>query len=337
MSHNAHAPFDLLGPDEIVLAAETALGRSARLDGTVLAYPSYINRVYGLRREEGAELVAKFYRPGRWSREAILEEHRFVLDCAEAELPVVAPLELADGGTLGELILAEDEEEWTIHFALYPKMGGRNFDAEGDDDWLRLGSLVGRCHASGALRPAHHRLTCSPAALTVPLAQGLLDEGLVHPKLEEDFAALSSEILGLIAPRFASLRFGRIHGDCHRGNILDRPGEGLLLIDFDDMMWGPAVQDLWLLLPDRAGRCRRELELLVEGYERFSSFDRGELVLIEALRFMRMIYFLAWRSRQRGDAWFAREFPDWGGEAFWIRELEDLRDQARVVREELGI
>jgi Ser/Thr protein kinase RdoA (MazF antagonist) len=336
------APFDLLGPAEIVQAVESAL--SLRLDGTVTVYPSYINRVYGLRREDGGELVAKFYRPGRWSREAILEEHRFVRDCAEAELPVVAPLDLGGGGSLGELSLTDEEGERRmpapempeIPFALYPKMGGRNFDAENGEDWLRLGSLVGRCHAAGALHPARHRPICSPALLTVPLAQGLLDEGLVHPKLEDEFADICSETLEAIVPLFRSISLGRIHGDCHRGNILDRPGEGLLLIDFDDMMLGPAVQDLWLLLPDRAGLCARELGLLVEGYERFSPFNHRELALIEPLRFMRMVYFLAWRSRQRGDAWFSREFPDWGNEAFWIREIEDLRDQAQVIREELA-
>ena len=329
------AAFDLLGPAEIVRAAETALG--LRLDGTVSAYPSYINRVYGLRREDGGELVAKFYRPGRWSPEALAEEHRFVRDCAEAELPVAAPLELAGGGSLGELRLeVETGGETAIRFALYPKMGGRNFDAERDEDWLRLGALVGRCHAVGALGRAEHRPTCDPVLLTVPLAQGLLDQGLVHPKLEDEFADLCSETLESIIPLFQPIAYGRIHGDCHRGNILDRPGEGLMLIDFDDMMTGPAVQDLWLLLPDRAGLCVRELELLIEGYEPFSRFDRRELALIESLRFMRMVYFLAWRSRQRGDAWFAREFPDWGGEAFWIRELEDLRDQARVIGQELA-
>ncbi len=339
----APAPFDLLGPSEIVRAVEEGLG--SRLDGTVTVYPSYINRVYGLRREDGGELVAKFYRPGRWSREAILEEHRFVRDCADAELPVAAPLELGGGGTLGELSLSGEESSapdraapasTEIFFALYPKMGGRNFDAENDEDWLRLGSLVGRCHAAGALRTAGHRPICGPVDLTAPLAQGLVDEGMVHPKLEEEFADICSETLEAIVPLFRSVSSGRIHGDCHRGNILDRPGEGLFLIDFDDMMLGPAVQDLWLLLPDRAGLCVRELGLLVEGYERFSRFDRRELALIEPLRFMRMVYFLAWRSRQRGDAWFAREFPDWGNEAFWIRETEDLRDQARVIREELA-
>ena len=142
-----------------------------------------------------------------------------------------------------------------------------------------------------------------------------------------------------LQPRFEGLSFRSIHGDCHRGNILDRlgssskPGDGLLIIDFDDMMMGPAVQDLWLLLPDHAEQCRKELGLLVEGYEAFLSFDRRELELVEGLRFMRMVYFLAWRSKQRNDKWFKESFPDWGSKAFWTAELEDLRDQAELVLE----
>jgi len=329
--------FDRLGPLEMTAAVEAALGGRGRLNGTVTAYPSYVNRVYGFGLDEGGDIIAKFYRPGRWSRAAVLEEHRFVMDCAEAELPVVAPMPLATGETLGELCLDGDGTEGgpVLFFALFPKRGGRNFDAERGEDWLRLGGLVARCHVAGDLRPSPNRLRCDPRSLTASLAQGLLDQGLVHPKLEERFARLCSETLEYVSPLFSGLHFGRIHGDCHRGNILDRPGEGLLLIDFDDMMVGPRVQDLWLLLPDHAATCRAEIAALVEGYEQFKPFDPRELRLIESLRFMRMIYFLAWRSMQRDDAWFAREFPDWGGEAFWIREMEDLQDQADILREEL--
>ena len=210
-------------------------------------------------------------------------------------------------------------------------MGGRNFDAEADEDWLRLGAVLGRLHAVGGIREAPFRLRCDPIGLTRPLLHGLLDEGLVHPDLAGDFEELCAGVIDSLAPRFESLLFRRIHGDCHRGNILDRPGSGLLIIDFDDMMTGPAVQDLWLLLPDHAAECRRELGLLVEGYEAFLPFDRRELELVEGLRFMRMVYFLAWRSKQRNDTWFRESFPDWGNKAFWTTEIEDLRDQAELV------
>jgi Ser/Thr protein kinase RdoA (MazF antagonist) len=210
-------------------------------------------------------------------------------------------------------------------------MGGRNFDAEADEDWLRLGSLLGRLHAVGGIRPAPNRAVCGPSSLTRPLLRGLLDQGIVHGDLASAYEDLCEATLTRIEPRFAGLSLGRIHGDCHRGNILDRPSEGLYVIDFDDMMTGPAVQDLWLLLPDHADKCRRELALLVEGYERFLPFDPRELGLIESLRFMRMVYFLAWRAGQRDDAWFKKSFPDWGSKAFWQDELDDLRDQAELA------
>jgi Ser/Thr protein kinase RdoA (MazF antagonist) len=327
--------FDLLSPDSIAAAVEGGLGLGT--DGMISAYPSYVNRVYGMRLDDEREVVVKFYRPGRWSRDCILDEHRFLRDCAEAELPVALPLDLMGGESLGELVLegelsAKGEpSESSFFFALFPKMGGRNFDAESDEDWLRLGAVLGRLHAVGGIREAPSRLRCDPRRLTLPQLRGLLDEGLVHPELAAEFEELCSGVIDALAPRFEGLSFRRIHGDCHRGNILDRPGSGLYIIDFDDMMTGPAIQDLWLLLPSHADECTRELGLLVEGYEAFLPFDRRELELVEGLRFMRMVYFLAWRSRQRHDKWFRESFPDWGNKAFWTTELEDLRDQAERV------
>jgi Ser/Thr protein kinase RdoA (MazF antagonist) len=321
--------FDLLSPDAISAAVEGSLGIGS--GGTISAYPSYVNRVYGLRLDDDREIVAKFYRPGRWSRECILDEHRFIADAARAELPVAVPLALEGGDTLGELVLEDEEGESAFSFALFPKMGGRNFDAEADEDWLRLGAVLGRLHAVGGERKAPHRLVCGPESLTAPQLRELRDQGLVHPDLRAEFEELCARVIAFLSPRFEGIAPRRIHGDCHRGNILDRPGEGLYIIDFDDMMTGPAAQDLWLLLPDHAEKCRRELGLLVEGYETFLPFDRRELELIEGLRFMRMVYFLAWRARQRHDKWFRESFPDWGGKAFWLTELEDLRDQAELL------
>jgi Ser/Thr protein kinase RdoA (MazF antagonist) len=325
----APGSFDLLSPDAIAAAVEGGLGLGT--DGTISAYPSYVNRVYGLRCDDDRELVAKFYRPGRWSREAILDEHRFLADASRAELPVAVPLALIGGESLGELLLEDELGENSFFFALFPKMGGRNFDAESEEDWLRLGSLLGRLHAVGDTGDAPHRARCSPDLLTRPLLRELFDQGLVHPDLISEFEDICEEVLSSLEPGFEGLKFRRIHGDCHRGNILDRPGEGLYVIDFDDMMTGPAVQDLWLLLPDHAEKCRHELGLLVEGYETFLPFNRRELGLVEGLRFMRMVYFLAWRARQRNDSWFRESFPDWGSKAFWISELQDLRDQAELT------
>ena len=328
------ASFDLLTPEAALEALESVHG--LRLDGTVSAYPSYVNRVYGVRTDEGEEFVAKFYRPGRWSIAAIEEEHHFLADCAAAEVPVVAPIPDADGETVATLEVAGSEKTAEFPFALFPKRGGRNFDAETDDQWFRLGSIVGRCHVVGRRDEAPHRPVCTPEQWTRPFVDELLAEGVVHPDFATELRELSDELIALSTPHFDGVPRQRIHGDCHRGNLLDRPGEGLLIIDFDDMMTGPAVQDLWLLLPGYAADCRRELTMLLDGYESFLEFPRASLELIEPLRFMRMIHFLAWQARQRHDHWFTREFPQWGTKQFWLRELEDLKTQAEVVREQLS-
>ena len=318
--------FDALSPSLSIEAIEEHFG--LLLDGTVSTYPSYINRVYGLKSDEGESLVAKFYRPGRWSYESILEEHRFISECAAAELPVVAPLAAPDASTLATLELELDETTIEYHFALFPKKGGRNFDAESDLDWHRLGALTGRLHQVAAKAGAPHRPRFDDR-----LVKGWIEElrQLIHPDALDDFEEITAAALASILPRLATMPLQRIHGDLHRGNILERPGEGLLLIDFDDCMTGPPVQDLWLLLPDRAPKCERELGLLLEGYGEFATLPQGSVALIEALRFLRMLHFLAWRARQRDDAWFAKEFPDWGSRGYWSQEIESLREQAQEL------
>lgn len=332
MSEPAEPPgsrFDVLTPDVILSSIEDAYG--LRLDGTLQPYPSYVNRVYGVRTDDGAEYVAKFYRPGRWTIEAIVEEHDFVLDCAEAEVPVVAPVADADGFTLQITEVEHRGAAVDFPFALYRKRGGRGFDAERDEDWFRLGSLAGRVHAVAARRGADHRIVCTPEASSRGFVAELRELDVVHPELREEFFSLVDRGIELIAPLFAGVPLQRIHGDFHRANVLERGEDGLLLIDFDDMMIGPPVQDLWLLLPDRAWDSRRELTMIVDGYEQFCAFDSSTLELVEPLRFMRMIYYLAWSALQVNDHRFREQNPDWGGKAFWIREIEDLRTQLEMM------
>ena len=325
--------FDFLTPDNVLHAVESAF--SVRLDGTLQAYSSYVNRVYGIRTDDGDEYVVKFYRPGRWTDDALAEEHEFVLDCADAELPVVAPIADSEGDTLQTLEVESESGVAHAAFALYAKRGGRGFDAESDDDWLRLGTLLGRLHLVASRHRAEHRLTCTPLGSTVQFVNELLDSGAVYGDLLDEFRTVVEEAIALITPLFDSIPTQRIHGDFHRGNVLEREGEGLLIIDFDDMMMGPPVQDLWLLLPDHAFAAMRELNLLLEGYEQFVCFDRATLALIEPLRLMRMIYYLAWSAYQLSDHKFLAANPDWGSRAFWIREVEDLRTQASVIVAEM--
>lgn len=324
--------FDTLTPTVVITAIEGAF--DVELDGTLEPFPSYVNRVFGVRTEDGEEIIAKFYRPHRWSTEAILEEHSFVAELADAEIPVVPPLLDTEGDSIFEVEVdrGDGREPVVIAFALFPKRGGRGFDAEGDDDWLRLGGLVGRIHNVGRRSTATTRLRVDPVEWTGEHIEYLIRERIVHPEFVAEFSEITQTTVELIQPMFSGVETHRIHGDCHRGNILERPGEGLLLIDFDDMMIGPAIQDLWLLLPDHAEKCYRELSLLSEGYSRFGTLDPGEFKLIEPLRFMRMVHFLSWRAHQRHDDWFRREFPEWGNSAFWLREIEDLREQAWYIR-----
>jgi Ser/Thr protein kinase RdoA (MazF antagonist) len=314
--------FEQLTPDRIIGAVEAASGM--RLTGLVLALPSYINRVYELRATDGTKVIAKFYRPGRWTRDAIVDEHNYVVDCCDAEIPVVAPLTLNNGSTL-----AEHEG---VLFALYPKRSGRQLEMNSDADWTRTGSLVARVHLCGEKRPAPNRITLDPGLSTLADVNHLCDS-IVTERFREPFRAVCMQLVETAAPLWSGLERIRIHGDCHRGNILDRLDEGLLLIDFDDMASGPPVQDLWLLLPDRAGNSGREIELFLQGYELFRRFDRQSLRCIEPLRAMRMVYFLAWCGRQAGDAQFKKNFPDWGSDRFWQREISDLREQMGFVME----
>jgi Ser/Thr protein kinase RdoA (MazF antagonist) len=312
--------FASLTPDEILCAVEEATGR--HMTGLTVALPSYINRVYELRAKDGTKLIAKFYRPGRWSQEAILDEHRFLLDCEESELPVVAPLPLSTGETLGS--------RGGFLFALYPKRAGRQLEITGISDWPRLGSLVGRLHVCGEKRAAPNRVVIDPRMSALHDVDFLCAH-VVPERFRGQYRDIATAIIEAGKGAFENTERIRIHGDCHRGNILDRLEQGLMLIDFDDMAMGPPVQDLWLLLPDRPPACGLEIDLFLEGYERFRSFDRGSLRCIEPLRAMRMIYFLAWVSRQANDAVFKRNFPDWGSDTFWQREIGDLREQAGFI------
>lgn len=310
------ADFTELVPDRFLPALEEALG--VKLTPLIRPFPSYINRVYEVQTDDEKSYVAKFYRPGRWTKDALQDEHAFIHDCAEDEIPVVAPLTLKNGTTLGNLD--------GIHFAVFPKRAGRRFDIENRESWERVGVLLARLHNAGEKRRAPARLTLNPQATTRKYVDQLAESG-VNPENRDKFKDVCGRIIDAISPLFEGTEAIRIHGDFHKGNILERPGEGLLLIDFDDMMTGPAVQDLWLLLPDRWPESKPTLELLLEGYGKFREFDMRSTALIEALRAMRMIYFAAWCSLQAGDAQFQARFPGYGSRAFWNQEILDLYEQ----------
>lgn len=317
----ANAVFENLEPEIIFDAVEKHCG--VFLDGSITPYNSYINRVFGVTDDDEKDYIVKFYRPGRWSAEAIRDEHRFLFDCAEMEIPVVPPLAGKTGDSVGKAA--------GFLFAVFPRCRARTFDITSDDDWLRVGSVIGRMHQTGKKNAAPNRLRCSPADTTARYIASIAEKRLVHPDCSGDFTRICADALALITPLFEGIPTHRIHGDCHRGNILETRDRLITLIDFDDMMTGPAIQDLWLLLSGHLSDSMAEMNLIIEGYEQFCEFDRRTLNLVEPLRFMRHIYFLNWCATQLDDSGFAARMPEWGNRAFWIQETEDLQTQLEHI------
>lgn len=314
--------FHDLTPDRVIALVEEALG--VRLTNLFRPLNSYINRVYELEREEGGGLVAKFYRPGRWSTEALEDEHDFLRELVEAEIPVIAPLTLRGGGTLG----CGGE----LHFAVYPKKSGRVFDEYSDEQWLELGRLIGRVHVVGARLRPRDRITMAPGHSTRSQVDYILGGDFIPPDLAGGFRELADTLIGEVEPMFRGIEMIRIHGDCHISNLIYRPGETFYLIDFDDMAVGPPVQDFWMLLPGYRGESLAEIDIFLEGYETFRSFDRRTLRLIGPLRAMRFIHYMAWCAHQVAEDGHSRVAPDFGTRGYWLREMGDLAGQLERIR-----
>lgn len=324
MNSNA-GDFDSLEPSLIIDAVEKESGLS--LSPLVHPLPSYINRVYELQDDEGGRFVAKFYRPGRWSEEAIREEHDFMEDCHDMDIPLALPEILKSEDTLGRT-------EEGILFALYPYKSGRLWEfREDDEQWYRLGQLIGRMHSAGRQDDAPSRPRIHPDGTFLRDCSEILEKNWIPGGHAGEFEKLASDISELINPLFRDVEEHRIHGDFHCGNILDRMDQGLMIIDFDDMATGPGVQDFWLLLPGHASACRKEFFMLLDGYQEFCAMNPDALGLVEPLRVMRMVYFLAWCGRQKDDYSFRKHYPDWGSEAFWESEIMDLQNQLQEIRD----
>lgn len=316
--------FEDLAPNIVIDFVETELG--TKLTGFTATLPSYINRVYELETIDKERIIAKFYRPGRWRKETLIDEHQFTIECFEAEVPVVAPLMLKNGKTLG---CADG-----IFFVVFPKRAGRRYEIIDDEGWTRVGALIGRMHMVGSLKTAKHRAVLDPNKLTKSEVDFLISGSFITPSYEKEFRKLMDEVFSIIGNRFDDFEKIRIHADCHYANILDRMEQGLVLIDFDDMMMGPAVQDIWLILPDHINNCRREFDAIIDGYEQFLEFDYFSIKLIESLRILRIIYFLSWCARQSNDFKFQYNFPNWGSDQFWRAEIADIRHQLNIIKQD---
>jgi Ser/Thr protein kinase RdoA (MazF antagonist) len=309
--------FFRLTPDHVLGAVEAG---GFLPTGHCSALNSLENRVYDVRLDDGSHVVAKFYRPERWTREAILEEHRFLADLREAEIPVCAPLEFPDGGTLHEV------EE--IFYAVWPRTGGRAPDELTDESLAVLGRLLARIHNAGAGREAPERRRLS--------SEHLIHEPLrvLEPRLPSSCAAryrqAALQVAELYDSRAAGVPVHRIHGDCHVGNLL-RGDAGFFFLDFDDFVVGPAVQDIWMLAPGRDAEGLRQRDVVIQGYREFRDFSPGWLSLAEPLRAMRFVYYAAWIARRWEDPAFPPTFPHFGSEAYWDRETRDLEEQLERI------
>ena len=322
-NRNDDSVFQDLGPDMVLNLVERSLDVS--LTNLFRPLNSYINRVYELQQDNGAGLIVKFYRPGRWTGEAIQEEHDFLLELSEEEIPVIAPLKFPDNSTLG---LFED-----VHYAVFPKRGGRSVDEFNDDQWIQLGRLLGRVHLVGEKKSARFRPVMSPGSSTRQQLDYLLAGAVVPEEVKQPLGSVVEEIIAETTPLFAGQRQIRIHGDCHFSNIIYRPGESFYLIDFDDMAMGPPVQDIWMLLPGTLDEAFVEMDLLLEGYETFLPFDRRSFRLIEPLRAMRFVHYMAWCAHQVAADGYTRVIDDFGTQSYWRKEIADLHDQLERIRE----
>ncbi|MBB3102927.1 serine/threonine protein kinase [Azomonas macrocytogenes] len=319
MSH----PFDALTPD-LVLDAVESLGHLS--DARVLALNSYENRVYQVGIEDSQPLIAKFYRPQRWSDAAIREEHAFTLELAGHEVPVIAPL-VQEGETLFE--------HASFRFALFPRRGGRAPEPDNLDQMFRFGQLLGRLHAIGASQPFRHREQLGVQNFGHASLATLLDGGFVPQSLRPAYESVARHLLERVETAFASTPFAsiRLHGDCHPGNILSRD-EQLLLVDLDDCRSGPAMQDLWMMLAGSRQERLAQLAELVEGYQEFFDFDARQLRLIEPLRALRLLHYSAWLARRWDDPAFPQSFPWFGSERYWGDQILTLREQMAALDEE---
>jgi len=332
-SERSH-PYDALSPDLILAAVEQT---GLRCDGRLLALNSFENRVYQVGIEDAAPLVAKFYRPLRWPREAILEEHAFALELAEAELPILAPLRDQDiaGAQRTRAQNVTLREHGGFAYALYLRQRGRAPEFEDRDILTWMGRFIGRIHAIGALGAFLHRPALDVATFGEEPAAFLLDQGFIPSDLRPAYTTLVRQVLDQTSACFE--RAGqvsriRLHGDCHAGNVL-WDGEGPHFVDLDDARSGPAVQDLWMLLSGERAAMEQQLGAVLLGYREFYDFNLAELHLVEALRTLRLIHYAGWLARRWQDPSFPANFPWFNTQRFWQDHVLALREQAALMQE----
>lgn len=316
-------PYDALTPDCILNAIES---QDYLCNAQLLALNSYENRVYQVGMEDGPPLIAKFYRPKRWSDEQIIEEHQFTLLLKELDIPAVPPLQNSKGESLFHFN--------NFRFTLYPRQGGHAPELDNLDNLVVLGRFMGRIHAAGADQPFAHRQNISVQRLAIDSYEFLRDQHFIPAELEEAYTSLCEDLIAKIEQKWSAISTEdiRLHGDCHRGNILWRDDRAHF-VDFDDACNGPAVQDLWMLLAGDRESQTLQLNKLLEGYRQFCHFPLSQLGLIESLRSMRIMHYAAWLARRWNDPTFPMNFPWFNTPRYWAEHILELREQLAALDE----
>jgi Ser/Thr protein kinase RdoA (MazF antagonist) len=320
-------PYQQLTPDVVIDAVEST-GRHS--DARILALNSYENRVYQVGMDEGEPVIAKFYRPNRWSIEQILEEHQFTQQLYDLEIPVVPPLVIDDGSAAPTLSHFNN-----FDFAIYPRQGGRAPELDNLDHLHQLGQFIGRIHTVGASFTFKHRIALRVQAFGYDSVEYLLENGFIPREVRAAYESIAAEVLAAIelnSPESADLKSISLHGDCHPGNVLwrdDRPH----FVDFDDAMTGPAIQDLWMLLSGDTVNKQLQLSEIIEGYEIFREFDLRELRLIEPLRAMRVLNYNAWLAKRWDDPAFPMSFPWFNTPRYWSEHILELKELLTSLHE----
>jgi Ser/Thr protein kinase RdoA (MazF antagonist) len=310
-------PYSRLTPDLVLDAVSAA---DLRPDGRLLSLNSYENRVYQVWLEDNTAVVAKFYRPGRWSDAQIDEEHAFAHELAEREIPVVAPT---------HSLRFQD-----FRIAIYPRRGGRTPELDDPKTLEWIGRFIGRIHAVGSVKPFRHREALTPKTFGHDARAFLLASNFIPADLLDAWKAVTQQALAGVERCFqVGHQAIRLHGDCHPGNILWTE-QGPHFVDLDDARMGPRMQDLWMLLSGDRESMNRQLHDVLAGYEEFADFDRRELSLLEALRTLRLIHYSAWIARRWDDAAFPAAFPWFNTQRYWQDRILELREQISLMEEE---
>ncbi len=317
------ADYARLSPD-LVLDAVESLGFLS--DARILALNSYENRVYQIGIEDEEPLIAKFYRPGRWSNAQIQEEHTFTFELIEQEIPVIAPI-IKNGKSLFEYE--------NYRFSLYPRRGGHAPELDNLDTLYTLGQHLGRIHGIGATKTFEARPEINIQNFAIESRNYIISQNIVPRSLEEAYNTLTQHLIEKVQSLYDDSQYKkiRLHGDCHPGNILVRY-DNLHIVDLDDARNGPAIQDIWMLLNGDRAQKVSQLSAIMEGYEEFCDFDYKEFKLIEVFRTLRMLHYCGWLAKRWEDPAFPLAFPWFNTENYWASHILELREQLSTLDDE---